>query len=43
MNRYEEAKQMYASCGVDTEAALTALANVPLSLHCWRILKRRQA
>ncbi len=36
MNRYEEAKQMYASCGVDTEAALTALANVPLSLHCWQ-------
>ena len=36
MNRYEEAKQMYASCGVDTEAALTALAKVPLSLHCWQ-------
>ena len=36
MNRYEEAKQMYASCSVDTEAALTALANVPLSLHCWQ-------
>ena len=36
MNRYEEAKQMYASCGVDTEAALTVLANVPLSLHCWQ-------
>lgn len=36
MNRYEEAKRMYAACGVDTEAALTALANVPLSLHCWQ-------
>lgn len=36
MNRYEEAKQMYAACGVDTEAALTTLAKVPLSLHCWQ-------
>ena len=36
MNRYEEAKQMYAACGVDTEAALTTLAEVPLSLHCWQ-------
>ena len=36
MNRYEEAKQMYAACGVDTEAALAALAKVPMSLHCWQ-------
>ncbi len=36
MNRYEEAKQMYAACGVDTEAALMTLAKVPLSLHCWQ-------
>lgn len=36
MNRYEEAKQMYAACGVDTEAALATLAKVPMSLHCWQ-------
>ena len=33
---YTEAKENYAALGVDTEAALTKLKTVPLSLHCWQ-------
>ena len=33
---YEQAKAAYAVFGVDTEAALSALKNVPISLHCWQ-------
>ena len=33
---YELAKELYASMGVDTEAALKQLANIPISLHCWQ-------
>ena len=33
---YNEAKQMYASIGVDVEQALTVLAETPISLHCWQ-------
>lgn len=33
---YTEAKEKYAALGVDTEAALTKLKTVPLSLHCWQ-------
>ncbi|MDQ8206143.1 L-rhamnose isomerase [Coraliomargarita sp. SDUM461003] len=33
---YQEAKEMYASIGVDVEQALTALASTPISLHCWQ-------
>lgn len=36
MNRYEEAKQIYASHGIDTDAALNTLQNVPISIHCWQ-------
>ena len=36
MNRYEEAKKIYAEYGVDTEAALAKLANIPISIHCWQ-------
>ena len=36
MNRYDEAKTMYAALGVDTEAALSALENVTVSVHCWQ-------
>ena len=36
MNRYEEAKAMYAKIGVDTDAAINKLKNIPLSLHCWQ-------
>ena len=36
MSRYTEAKEIYAGYGVDTEKALEALANVPVSIHCWQ-------
>jgi L-rhamnose isomerase len=34
--RYQEAKEVYAGLGVDTETALQALAAIPLSIHCWQ-------
>ncbi len=33
---YEMAKARYAEVGVDTDAAVAALASVPISLHCWQ-------
>ena len=33
---YSEAKQTYASLGVDAERAIAALRTVPVSLHCWQ-------
>ena len=33
---YEQAKKLYASYGVDTEAALAKLKNIPVSIHCWQ-------
>ena len=33
---YQEAKQAYAVFGVDTDAAIAALKNVPVSVHCWQ-------
>ena len=33
---YPEAKEKYASIGIDTDAALQKLQNIPLSLHCWQ-------
>ena len=33
---YQLAKEHYAALGVDTEAALTALKNISISLHCWQ-------
>ena len=34
--RYSAAKERYAAIGVDTEAAMTRLAGVPISMHCWQ-------
>ncbi|MBQ9745255.1 MAG: L-rhamnose isomerase, partial [Clostridia bacterium] len=34
--RYESAKEIYASYGVDTDAAIAKLKNIPVSLHCWQ-------
>jgi L-rhamnose isomerase len=34
--RYELARQQYADHGVDTDAALARLGDVPISLHCWQ-------
>jgi L-rhamnose isomerase len=33
---YAMAREAYASCGVDTEAALTSLSTIAISLHCWQ-------
>ena len=33
---YEIARDRYATHGVDTAAALAALAKIPVSLHCWQ-------
>ncbi len=33
---YKLAQERYSELGVDTEAALTALAKIPISLHCWQ-------
>ena len=33
---YAVARERYAEIGVDTEKALAALQNIPLSLHCWQ-------
>lgn len=34
--RYEEAREMYKSMGVDTDRALEALKGIPVSMHCWQ-------
>ncbi|MEG1505218.1 MAG: L-rhamnose isomerase, partial [Lachnospiraceae bacterium] len=34
--RYESAKEIYEKVGVDTEAALTKLENISISMHCWQ-------
>lgn len=35
-NRYESAKERYQNIGVDTDAALETLKNIPISMHCWQ-------
>jgi L-rhamnose isomerase len=35
-NAYVLAKERYAALGVDTDQALEALAQIPISLHCWQ-------
>lgn len=34
--RYEDAKKMYGALGVDTDAVIERLKNIPVSLHCWQ-------
>ena len=36
MNRYQEAKELYAGIGVDTDKAIETLKSIPVSLHCWQ-------
>lgn len=36
MTRYQAAKEMYAAWGVDTDAAIEKLKEIPVSLHCWQ-------
>ena len=33
---YEIAREIYAGIGVDTDAALEKLRNIPISIHCWQ-------
>ncbi|WP_417067789.1 L-rhamnose isomerase [Niveibacterium terrae] len=33
---YNEARTRFAEIGIDTEAALTALDAIPVSMHCWQ-------
>lgn len=35
-SRYADARDQYAELGVDTDAALDALARVPFSINCWQ-------
>ncbi|MEM8869442.1 MAG: L-rhamnose isomerase [Pseudomonadota bacterium] len=35
-SEYESAKAAFSEWGVDTEAALAALARIPISVHCWQ-------
>ena len=34
--RYNSAKAMYAAIGIDTDAVIAKLKEVPVSLHCWQ-------
>lgn len=34
--RYESAKETYQSIGLDTDAAISILKEIPVSLHCWQ-------
>ncbi len=35
-SHYSLAQEQYAAIGVDTDAALKALATIPISVHCWQ-------
>ncbi len=34
--RYTQAKEIYAAYGVDTDAVIPKLKDIPVSLHCWQ-------
>ena len=36
VERYESARAAYAKYGVDTDAAMAKLKEIPVSLHCWQ-------
>ena len=36
MSRYEEAKAIYQTLGIDTDAVLNVLDQVTISIHCWQ-------
>ena len=35
-NAYQIAKARFAEIGVDTDAAIAAMAKLPISVHCWQ-------
>lgn len=34
--RYTDAKELYASIGVDTDKAIEKMKEIPVSIHCWQ-------
>lgn len=32
---YEQAKEKYATIGVDTDAVLEKIQDIKISMHCW--------
>ena len=36
LERYIQAKEIYQQIGIDTDAVLTQLKNIPISIHCWQ-------
>ncbi|MBQ6164057.1 MAG: L-rhamnose isomerase [Clostridia bacterium] len=36
MSRFDEAKKIYASLGVDAQKAIETVGSVPISIHCWQ-------
>ena len=36
MSFYDQSKAIYAEYGIDTEAAIERLQNIPISIHCWQ-------
>ena len=36
LSRYSQAKERYQGIGVDTDAALKILQEIPVSMHCWQ-------
>ena len=42
LEAYALARERYAELGVDTDAALAALENIPISLHCLAGGRRRR-
>ncbi len=36
MTRYQSAKEIYAQYGIDTDAVIAQLKNIPISVHCWQ-------
>lgn len=36
LQAYDIAKEQYAAAGIDVDAAIKALASIPISLHCWQ-------
>jgi L-rhamnose isomerase len=33
---YQQAKEIYAELGIDTQKAIEVLAKIPISIHCWQ-------
>ncbi len=36
MKAYEQAKEKYAGIGVDADAAMVKVRDIPISIHCWQ-------